>query len=75
MRCSLQAGIEIINKLENRKFHLFLNRIVKDMVQNPDSHKPFTDEEEEKLLDSLEINRNELNVLLHAAIVILTQVS
>lgn len=45
------------------------------MVQNPDSHKPFTDEEEEKLLDSLEINRNELNVLLHAAIVILTQVS
>ncbi|XP_073978254.1 COMM domain containing 10 protein valette [Rhodnius prolixus] len=73
LSANLQAGIEIINKLENRKFHLFLNRIVKDMVQNPDSHKPFTDEEEEKLLDSLEINRNELNVLLHAAIVILTQ--
>uniref|UniRef100_A0A023FA02 COMM domain-containing protein n=2 Tax=Triatoma infestans TaxID=30076 RepID=A0A023FA02_TRIIF len=70
---NLQAGVEIVNKLDNRKFHLFLNRVVKDMMQNPDSHKPFTDEEEEKLLDSLEINRNELNLLLHAAIVILAQ--
>lgn len=71
---SLQHGLNVINKVDSKKFLLILKRIVQSMQTSSDEMKPFNDEEEEKLLVTLSVDQPELNLLLDSSILIITQV-
>ncbi|XP_014244390.1 COMM domain-containing protein 10 [Cimex lectularius] len=70
---NIQQGVEIINNVDSKKYQLLLQRVVQEMLINQDSYKPFTDEEEEKLLASLSLDRKELELLIYTSIIILNQ--
>uniref|UniRef100_A0A0A9Z2K1 COMM domain-containing protein 10 n=1 Tax=Lygus hesperus TaxID=30085 RepID=A0A0A9Z2K1_LYGHE len=70
---NFQSGLDVINNVDSDKFRLFLNRIAQDIQMNPDSNNPFNEEQEEKLLASLDLDRNQLSVLIQSAIFILRQ--
>lgn len=68
----LQQGLEIASRIDTGKFRLLVNRICPNL-QSPSNAKPFNEEEEEKLLISLELNKEELNYLLDAVTLIYKQ--
>ncbi|KAF6209275.1 hypothetical protein GE061_015020 [Apolygus lucorum] len=70
---NFQSGLDVINNVDSDKFRLFLNRIAQDIQMNPDSNNPFNEEQEEKLLASLDLDKNQLSVLTQSAIFILRQ--
>ncbi|XP_015190739.1 PREDICTED: COMM domain-containing protein 10-like isoform X1 [Polistes dominula] len=61
----LQQGLKIASRIDNGKFRLLVNRICQNL-QFSSNGKPFSEEEEEKLLKSLELNKEELTFLLDA---------
>ncbi|KAL2735325.1 COMM domain-containing protein 10-like isoform X1 [Vespula squamosa] len=68
----LQQGLKIVNRIDNGKFRLLVNRICQNL-QSTNNVKPFSEEEEEKLLISLELNKEELTFLLDAVTLIYKQ--
>uniref|UniRef100_A0A1B6EFT5 COMM domain-containing protein n=1 Tax=Clastoptera arizonana TaxID=38151 RepID=A0A1B6EFT5_9HEMI len=70
---SLQRGVDVINKVDTKKLVLVLKRIVQSIQACSDEYKPFNDDEEEKLLCTLNIDQTELSLLLDTSTLILTQ--
>ncbi|KAK2586306.1 hypothetical protein KPH14_010608 [Odynerus spinipes] len=68
----LQQGLKIASRIDNGKFRLLVNRICQNL-QSLTNAKPFSEEEEEKLLVSLELNKEELTLLLDAVTLIYKQ--
>ncbi|KAL1117539.1 hypothetical protein AAG570_003855, partial [Ranatra chinensis] len=71
--CRLLEGINNINSVDGQKFQLLLVRIIQEMLRNPESNKPFTDEEQEKLMNSLSLSQDDLNLLINTSILIISQ--
>ncbi|XP_076177477.1 COMM domain containing 10 protein valette [Ptiloglossa arizonensis] len=68
----LERGLKIANQIDNSKFRLLINRICQTLQSNVNS-KIFSEEEEEKLLVSLDLNKDDLVFLLDAIISIYKQ--
>ncbi|XP_031832563.1 COMM domain containing 10 protein valette [Nomia melanderi] len=68
----LEQGLKIINQIDNSKFRLLINRICQTLQSSVDA-KIFSEDEEEKLLVSLGLNKDDLVVLLEAIITIYKQ--
>lgn len=50
--------------MDPSKFPLLLNRIAQSMQSDIEKNKPFTDDEEEKLQTSLELEKDDLKILI-----------
>ncbi|XP_076297872.1 COMM domain containing 10 protein valette [Lasioglossum baleicum] len=61
----LEQGLNIVNQIDNSKLRLLINRICQTL-QSGIAAKIFSDEEEEKLLVSLDLNKDDLVILLEA---------
>lgn len=61
-----------MNRVDNSKFRLFVNRICQSLQSSIDT-KVFNEEEEEKLLVSLDLTKDELSLLLDTVTSIYTQ--
>ncbi|XP_072749902.1 COMM domain-containing protein 10 [Anoplolepis gracilipes] len=59
----LEQGLTIVARLDNSKFRLLVNRICQSLQSSIDT-KVFSEEEEEKLLVSLDLTKDELILLL-----------
>lgn len=57
-------AVKIINDMDPSKFPLLLNRIAQSMQSDIEKNKPFTDDEEEKLQTSLELEKDDLKILI-----------
>lgn len=68
----LEEGLKIVDRLDNSKFRLLINRICQSLQSDIDT-KIFNEEEEEKLLVSLNLTKDELTLLLDTIISIYTQ--
>ncbi|XP_012217321.1 COMM domain-containing protein 10 [Linepithema humile] len=68
----LEQGLKIVSCLDNSKFRLLVNRICHSLQSNIDT-KVFNEEEEEKLLVSLDLTKDELILLLDTITSIYTQ--
>lgn len=68
----LQQGLKIASRIDCGKFRLLVNRICQNL-QSLSNTKAFSEEEEEKLLISLELNKEELTFLLDAVTLIYKQ--
>lgn len=64
---SLERGLKIANQIDNSKFRLLINRICQTLQAAVDA-KVFSEEEEEKLLVSLDLNKDDLGFLLDAIV-------
>lgn len=69
----LQKGVAIINNADSQKFLLLLNRIGQSLQSDKDATKPFSDEEQEKLLVTFSVDQADLSLMLDSAVLILTQ--
>ncbi|XP_015430603.1 PREDICTED: uncharacterized protein LOC107187105 [Dufourea novaeangliae] len=65
----LERGLKIATQIDNSKFRLLINRICQTLQSSVDT-KIFSEEEEEKLLVSLDLNKDDLVCLLDAIITI-----
>ncbi|XP_076244812.1 COMM domain containing 10 protein valette [Calliopsis andreniformis] len=63
----LERGLKIANQIDNSKFRLLINRICQTLQSTIDT-KIFSEEEEEKLLMSLDLNKDDLGFLLDAIV-------
>ncbi|XP_043281219.1 COMM domain-containing protein 10 isoform X2 [Venturia canescens] len=63
LKCLQETGLKIIDRLDNGKFRALVNHICITMQLNTNS-KIFSDEEEQKLLATLEIEKETLTILL-----------
>lgn len=63
----LERGLKIANQIDNSKFRLLINRICQTLQAAVDA-KVFSEEEEEKLLVSLDLNKDDLGFLLDAIV-------
>ncbi|KAL0121555.1 hypothetical protein PUN28_006819 [Cardiocondyla obscurior] len=61
----LEQGMKIVTRVDSGKFRLFVNRICQTLQSSVDA-KVFNEEEEEKLLVSLDLAKDELILLLDA---------
>ncbi|XP_017890739.1 COMM domain-containing protein 10 [Ceratina calcarata] len=61
----IQLGLKIANQVDNSKFRLLINRICQTL-QSTVNTRIFSEEEEEKLLVSLDLNKDDLICLLDA---------
>ncbi|XP_076751804.1 COMM domain containing 10 protein valette [Xylocopa sonorina] len=61
----LEQGLKIANQVDNGKFRLLINRICQSLQSNVNP-KVFSEEEEEKLLVSLDLKKDDLVCLLDA---------
>jgi len=68
----LEQGLTIVARLDNSKFRLLVNRICQSLQSSIDT-KVFNEEEEEKLLVSLDLTKDELILLLDTITSIYTQ--
>ncbi|XP_033340037.2 COMM domain containing 10 protein valette [Megalopta genalis] len=68
----LEQGLDIVNGIDNSKFRLLINRICQTL-QSGAAAKVFSVEEEEKLLVSLNLNKDDLAILLEAITTIYKQ--
>ncbi|XP_077261087.1 COMM domain containing 10 protein valette [Temnothorax americanus] len=68
----LEQGLKIVARVDNSKFRLLVNRICQTLQTGIDT-KVFSEEEEEKLLVSLDLTKDELAVLLDTITSIYTQ--
>lgn len=68
----LEQGLKIVSCLDNSKFRLLVNRICQSLQSNIGT-KVFNEEEEEKLLVSLDLTKDELVLLLDTITSIYTQ--
>ncbi|CAL7946101.1 unnamed protein product [Xylocopa violacea] len=68
----LEQGLKIANQVDNSKFRLLINRICQALQSNVNP-KIFSEEEEEKLLVSLDLKKDDLVCLLDAIISIYKQ--
>ncbi|XP_012527988.1 COMM domain-containing protein 10 [Monomorium pharaonis] len=59
----LEQGLRIVTRVDNSKFRLLVNRICRTLQSSVDT-KVFNEEEEEKLLVSLDLTKDELALLL-----------
>ncbi|XP_012277460.1 COMM domain-containing protein 10 [Orussus abietinus] len=60
---SVRKGLKIVERLDCGKFRLLVNRICQSLELANDN-RVFSDEEEEKLMISLDLNKDELDLLL-----------
>lgn len=67
-----EQGLKIANQVDSSKFRLLINRICQTLQSNVNT-KIFSEEEEEKLLVSLDLNKDDLVCLLDAIILIYKQ--
>lgn len=70
----MQKGVAIINSADSQKFLLLLNRIGQSLQSEKEAGKPFSDEEQEKLLVTFSVDQTDLSLMLDTALLILTQV-
>lgn len=68
----LEQGVKIVARVDNSKFRLLVNRICQTLQSSIDT-KVFNEEEEEKLLVSLDLAKDELALLLDTITSIYTQ--
>lgn len=68
----IELGLKIANQIDNSKFRLLINRICQTL-QSTVNTKIFSEEEEEKLLVSLDLNKDDLVCLLDAVTLIYKQ--
>lgn len=68
----LERGLKIASQIDNSKFRLLINRICQTLQSNVDT-KIFSEEEEEKLLVSLDLSKDDLVSLLDALTTIYKQ--
>ncbi|XP_014482049.1 PREDICTED: COMM domain-containing protein 10 [Dinoponera quadriceps] len=68
----LEQGLKIVSRVDNSKFRLLVNRICQSLQSSIDT-KVFSEEEEEKLLVSLDLTKDELTLLLDTVTSIYTQ--
>ncbi|XP_003706670.1 COMM domain containing 10 protein valette [Megachile rotundata] len=68
----LEQGLKIANQIDSSKFRLLINRICQTLQSDVNS-KIFSEEEEEKLLVSLDLNKDDLVCLLDALILFYKQ--
>ena len=68
----LEQGLRIANQIDSSKFRLLINRICQTL-QSDAKARTFSEEEEEKLLVSLVLNKDELACLLDALILFYKQ--
>ncbi|KYQ55936.1 COMM domain-containing protein 10 [Trachymyrmex zeteki] len=68
----LEQGLKIVARVDNSKFRLLVNRICQTLQSSIDT-KVFNEEEEEKLLVSLDLTKDELALLLDTITSIYTQ--
>ncbi|XP_034935673.1 COMM domain-containing protein 10 [Chelonus insularis] len=65
-------GLEVISKLDIGKFRLLVNHICQELFVNNDG-KIFSEDEEEKLITSLSLEKETLNLLIDIIILIYSQ--
>ncbi|XP_022205220.2 COMM domain-containing protein 10 [Nilaparvata lugens] len=72
---SLLHGVQTINKIDNQKFPFVLNRIVQFLQSPTEAGRPFTADEEEKLISTLEgiENADDLQSVLETSTFIFSQ--
>lgn len=68
----LEQGSNIVTRVDSSKFRLLVNRICQNLQSSVDT-KVFSEEEEEKLLISLDLTKDELSLLLDTVTSIYTQ--
>ena len=68
----LERGLKIASQVDNSKFRLLINRICQTLQSNVNT-KIFSEEEEEKLLVSLDLSKDDLVLLLDALITMYKQ--
>ncbi|KAF3423119.1 hypothetical protein E2986_02290 [Frieseomelitta varia] len=68
----LERGLKITNQVDNSKFRLLINRICQTLQLSVNT-RIFSEEEEEKLLVSLDVNKDDLVCLLDTIILIYKQ--
>ncbi|EZA49778.1 hypothetical protein DMN91_003125 [Ooceraea biroi] len=68
----LERGLNIVTRMDSSKFRLLVNRICQSLQSSIDT-KVFSEEEEEKLLVSLDLTKDELILLLDTITSIYTQ--
>ncbi|XP_011154873.1 COMM domain-containing protein 10 [Harpegnathos saltator] len=68
----LEQGLKVVSRMDNSKFRLLVNRICQSL-QTSNNTKVFNEEEEEKLLISLDLTKDELTLLLDTVTSIYTQ--
>ncbi|XP_054288133.1 COMM domain-containing protein 10 [Macrosteles quadrilineatus] len=69
----LQSGVGVINNIDSQKFPLILNRVSQCIQNNSDDLKPFSKDEEDKLVSTLGITPKELKLVLDCSTLILKQ--
>lgn len=69
----LQKAVDLINDLDSSKFPLLLSRISQTLQSGSCADKVFTDEEEEKLQNSLNLDSENLKLLLDSTKSIIEQ--
>lgn len=74
MFSSLKRGVTIINGLDANKLYLFLNKIVLEIKQNPNSISMFNEEERGKLMNNFDLDERSLELLINSCTIILCQV-
>lgn len=68
----MEQGLTIVSRVDNSKFRLLVNRICQSLQSSIDT-RVFNEEEEDKLLVSLDLTKNELALLLDTVTSIYTQ--
>ncbi|XP_015126907.1 COMM domain-containing protein 10 [Diachasma alloeum] len=68
----LQQGLEVVTQIDNAKFRPLVNRICQSLNSGK-TEKAFSQDEEEKLLVSLNVKRDELDLLLDTITLIYSQ--
>ncbi|KAG7201778.1 hypothetical protein KM043_004498 [Ampulex compressa] len=68
----LEKGLKVTNQVDSSKFRLLVNRVCQSLQTDVHS-KVFSAEEKEKLMASLDLNKDDLALFLDAIIMIYTQ--
>ncbi|XP_071442843.1 COMM domain-containing protein 10 [Hetaerina americana] len=70
---SLQSSLPLIDSITSPKFPLLLDRIALKLEENAFKSNPFNNEEEERLVISLGVNKEDLTLILESSVYIFEQ--
>lgn len=69
---NLKRAVNLMNKIESKKFQLLVNRIALEM-KHSEAVSVFNEEEREKLMSNFSIDQTDLNLLINSCILIFHQ--